>query len=632
MCGFAGIIAFNYNGRLRLDRISAALDAVAHRGPDYRQVYKQNDFAVGHARLSIIDLSQKANQPFFAEDGRSFIIHNGEIFNFSSLSATLIAGGQKIRTHSDTEVVLQNVLQNGPSAFSTLDGFFASAIFDASKKCWYLARDPMGVKPFYYSLNEDFLAFSSEMKGLLAFGIRKEPDWDSLFMYFQLNYIPQPWTAFRNVHQVKPGHYLRVTENKADITEIPFTALPFDQPDEKKRPAGDVTGEFKKLFSSAVEKRLTADVPVGAFLSGGIDSSAVVAMASTFTRHLKTFSIGFSDDAFYDESRYAEKVARQFGTDHTAISLTTNDMLDVIPEILRNTDEPFGDSSALAVYVLSREVRRKMKVVLSGDGGDELLGGYNKYLAEWRIRHNPLVSNIFSLLRPLFARLSQDRHTTIGNRIRQGERFATAAGQPAWDRYWTWCCWHQSAEVRDYFSDAGKLIEYDQRKLLLTSKIREFPGDLNQVLFSDMALVLLSDMLVKIDRMPMAHALEVRSPFLDHELIRFCSSLPAGYKVKRKSSKILLKEAMKGILPGEIINRPKRGFEVPLYRWLNGELKDSLVNDLFKPDYIKQQGIFNSEGISRLLARLFSGKPGDAAIQVWGLMVFQQWWKNHMEA
>lgn len=632
MCGLSGIIAFSAAGYPNLERISESLQSVSHRGPDFQAIHRGENFAVAHARLSILDLSPAAHQPFFDENRLNFILHNGEIFNFPKLRQELQAEGTTFNSDSDTEVILKHFAVNGASCFSRLDGFFATVIYDADRQCWYLGRDPYGVKPLYYYSDENIFAFSSELQGLTALGITRQPDWDSLFAYFQLSYIPQPWTALQNVRQVRPGYYIKVDTLHKTVEEVRYCTYPEKDVSEGIAISkGKEVDMFNELFYQAVEKRLISDVPLGAFLSGGLDSTAVVAAASGMTRGLKTYSIGFSDDPYYDESRYAEEVARLFRTDHHTIHMSTGDMLEVIPEVLDHFGEPFGDSSAIAVYLLSREVGKEIRVALSGDGGDEVLGGYNKHLAESMLIRNSALFQSVSVFHPILSSAPQGRHNYLSNKTRQLERFLQGAALSPADRYWQWCCFKPEEEVRKMITISHKLGEFEERRARILRNISLYPNDLNKVLSTDLQLVLPGDMLVKTDRMSMAHALEIRSPFLDHALIQYCSALPASWKVKGRTGKVLLRKSLEHKIPDHILNRPKQGFEVPLQRWLNGALKESLLKPLLNNEYLINQAIFDPEEIKILLKKLACTNPGDSPMQVWAILVFQHWWKKYIE-
>ncbi len=632
MCGLSGIIAYTDEGKSKLPGISASLQSIIHRGPDYQNIYRKDHYAVGHARLSILDPSPSAHQPFFSDDKRDFIVHNGEIFNFHALRKKLQSEGIECKTSSDTEVILKLFLKEGISCSKSLDGFFATVISDADHQCWYLIRDPMGKKPLYYYSDDHIFAFSSELQGLLAFRLGREPDWDSIFTYLQLNYIPQPWTALQGVKQVRPGHYLKVSLNNPHCEEHSYYGFQEEPSVSTVSSKGKELDDFGELFTEAVRKRLISDVPLGAFLSGGLDSSAVVSVASSMVPNLSTFSIGFSDDPYYDESRYAEVVARCCRTHHHTIQMKSSEMLEVIPDVLEHLGEPFGDSSAIALFLLSKAVGKSLKVALSGDGSDELLGGYNKHVAESLLRKNRTLIRAFSPLLPLLSTLPQSRNSSFGNKTRQLVRLLQGVKLDPAERYWRWCSISSEDEVSKTIKFSERLSSYPERKDAILKNIRETGGDFNTMLSTDLGLVLTGDMLVKTDRMSMAHGLEIRSPFLDPSLVRYCQGLPGDWKTKGRATKIILRKFLGGKIPETIINRSKQGFEVPLQRWLKGELQEKYISGLLGKDYLVHQSIFEPEEIKGLLKRLSSGNPGDSANKVWGILVFQYWWKKHIGA
>ncbi len=631
MCGLCGIVSLNREPLRQPERIHNGLKAIAHRGPDHQGVIIRDTIALAHARLSVIDLSEGANQPLQSEDGKTVIIHNGEIFNFKQLRTGLQSRGVRFTTGSDTEVILHAYLHRGREAFADFDGFFATFIYDQTCDTWVLARDPGGVKPLYYTISDGLLLFSSEMKGLLAMGVARSPDMDSLFSYLQLSYIPQPWTAIQGVRQLRRGHCL-VPDGEGKVKEIPYGKIEASAEEQLPSGAGanQHAGHFRELLGKAVEKRLISDVPAGAFLSGGLDSAAVVAEASRLQAGFSTYTIGFRDHPRYDESRFAEQLARHFQTKHTTIQLREEDMLDVVPAVLEQLDEPFGDSSAIAVFILSREVRKHVKVALSGDGGDELLGGYNKHKAEWLVRQLPLLPGLLKHLP--FTSIQGNRHKGGGNFFRQLKRLLEGGSMEASARYWHWASFIPEAAASAWLHPDISLPRYHGRKASLLESIRRNPNDMNQVLSLDREIVLQGDMLVKADRMSMAHALEIRSPFLDRDLLSFCEMLPARYKVNVGSGKLILREAYRSILPADTLYRRKQGFEVPLYSWLNGPLKQPYLDKYFADDFVRAQGVFKPEAIRTLLSRLASSRPGDAAMQVWILLVFQYWWEHYISS
>ena len=642
MCGITGIVALNQNGKGFLDKINYSVSSLYHRGPDSNGTYFYDNVALGHTRLSIIDVTDAASQPFHDTTGRYTIIFNGEIYNFKQLKLQLADKGIKFQSESDTEVLLYLYINNLNSQFSflnSLNGFFAFAIYDNVEESLFIARDRMGIKPLLYYIDDDKFIFASEMKALLAYKIPKEIDFTSLNNYLQFNYIPAPNSIFRNVYKLRAGSFLEIKNHQikqTDYYKIPYTTpnsqLPTLNYDEARN-------KIIKLMDSSVSKRLIADVPLGAFLSGGIDSSVIVALASKHTDNLNTFSIGFKDEPLFDETKYARLVAKKYHTNHTEFSLSTDDIFSILNNVLEYTDEPYADSSALAVYILSMHTRKHVTVALSGDGADELFGGYNKYYAEYNTRNRPFFNSLIKScnLSEFVKFVPNSRNTFIGNKVRQFNRYAKGLNLNAKDRYWRWCSFIDEQSAEDLIKSPLNKEEYYKRKELITQYIdseivnrKSKIVNLNDVLYSDMHLVLQNDMLTKVDLMSMANSLEVRVPFLDHELVNYVFSLPSNYKIDGNSRKKILKDAFRTELPEEIFNRGKHGFEVPLLKWFRTELKSMILDDLLKDEFIIQQNIFNLSEIQKLKKRLFSNNPGDIHAQVWGLIVFQHWYKKYM--
>ncbi len=626
MCGIAGILAFNENGKNYLPKINLAVSSLHKRGPDNNDIYLHNNVALGHTRLSVIDTSDMASQPFTDETGRYTIIYNGEVYNFPELKEQLIKKGVKFLTHCDTEVLLYLYIQEGPSFLNRLNGFFAFAIYDKVEESLFIARDRSGIKPLLIYQDNDKLMFASEMKALISLGIPKEIDAVSLYSYLQLNYIPGTASIFKNVRKLVPGYYMYIKENK--ITEKQYYKIPFESGNYQNISYASAKEKLFQLLNESVKKRLISDVPLGAFLSGGIDSSIIVALASQHTRQLNTFSIGFKDEPLFDETYYAELVAKKYNTNHTVFRLTNDDLFSVLHNVLEYTDEPFADSSALAVYILSKYTRKHVKVALSGDGADEMFAGYNKHMAEYKARNGGILNNLIKWSSPVWNILPQSRNTRFTNKIRQFSRFAKGVGLSPQERYWRWCSFADENEVSKLLSSGFDKNTYLQRKSGLIKYIKDDRG-INDVLYSDMYLVLQNDMLVKVDMMSMANSLEVRVPFLDYELVNFVFSLPSEYKIDDKRRKIILKDTFREHLPEEIHNRGKQGFEVPLLKWFRTELRSMITDDLLENNFIENQNIFNLKEINNLKTTLFSDNPGDIHARIWGLLVFQHWWKKY---
>lgn len=632
MCGITGIFAFNLVGKFNKIHITTATMSMEKRGPDFQDIYIDEWVGLGHRRLSIIDRSEKANQPMWDESGRYCIVFNGEIFNYQDLRRKLEGRGVTFHSQSDTEVLLNLFVCDGEQCLHQLNGFFAFCIYDRLEQSFFLARDRYGVKPLLYLHDEDKFIFASEMKTLLQYGIDKTLDHTSLITYLQLNYIPAPYTIFRGVRKLQPGHFIKLTGRQACLQR--WYAIPFDEQltgtnlvsyDEAKK-------TFSDLLERAVQRRLVADVPLGAFLSGGIDSSVITGLASRHKRDLHTFSIGFRDEKFFDETHYARMVARHFKTEHTVFSLTNRDLLQHIDALLDYIDEPFADSSAINVFILSKETKKHATVALSGDGADELLGGYNKHEAFNRIMHQGLKERTIILLGPLWRNLPKSRNNPFANAIRQADRFAHGARLSARERYWRWAAFADEASAAALLlpdiAAQSTLADLSGRKNELLTHLKD-KHTINRVLLTDMNLVLQNDMLFKADSMGMANGLEIRSPFLDFEVVNFAFSLPGAYKIKGANRKRILRDSFRQMLPAPLYHRSKKGFEVPLLKWFRNELKSKIVDDLLSKKRIQDDGIFDYKEIKHLIDKLFSSSPGDVHARIWGLIVFQSWFRKY---
>ncbi|HZX74101.1 MAG TPA: asparagine synthase (glutamine-hydrolyzing), partial [Cyclobacteriaceae bacterium] len=379
MCGITGIFAFNLVGKFNMINLAPATQSLEKRGPDNQNIYSDSWIGLGHRRLSIIDTSAAGNQPMWDDAGRYAIIYNGEIFNFQELRKELETKGISFVSNSDTEVLLKLYIQEKEKCLNQLNGFFAFCVYDKQEQTFFIARDRFGVKPLLYLFDEDKFLFGSEMKSIMQYGVNKEIDFTSLYTYLQINYIPAPRTIFKNVKKLLPGHYVKVSRGQLDIEQ--YYSIPYDREGAEKNnlPYEHAKERLKELMEESVRKRLVSDVSLGCFLSGGIDSTVVAAFASLHKRDLHTFSIGFKDEKFFDETEYATLAAKHLKTGHTVFSLTNADLYKHVHSILDSIDEPFADSSAINVYILSKETRKYATVALSGDGADEMLGGYNKH-------------------------------------------------------------------------------------------------------------------------------------------------------------------------------------------------------------------------------------------------------------
>lgn len=632
MCGISGLISLSTGIALEATSLSAAAETLRRRGPDHGGFFQHDRVMLAHRRLSIIDVSESAHQPMSDDTGRYTIIFNGEFFNYPEYRKEFEDSGIRFRTNSDTEVLLQLFIRYGTSCVEKINGFFAFAIYDKAENTLFMARDRYGIKPLWYFFDREKMVFASELKALIATGIPRVPDRISILNYLQLNYVPGPWSILEGVKKMRPGHYLLLNLNNdsPEIRETCYYHIPFPSGEIFSGSYDEAKGRLRGLMEDSVQKRLISDVPLGAFLSGGIDSSVIVALAARHTSHLNTFSIGYKDAPMYDETRFARLVAQRYGTNHTEFQLTDEDLYSSLFHVLDYLDEPFADSSALAVNILCMHTRKHVTVALSGDGADEMFGGYNKHRAEWILRNRRLFTAMAGVVSPILRPFEGARGSKLSNKVRQLHRFAGGASMSNTDRYWRWCGFTDEDAIDGMIDFRYENRDYFRRKKDLLKPLGE-GNSMQDILYMDMQRILPDDMLVKVDMMSMANSLEVRVPFLDYRVVDFAFSLPDDWKIDRHHSKKILREAFYDELPEEIFNRGKHGFEVPLLRWFRTGLRSLIEDDLLSRDFIDRQGLFSYEGILPLKRQLFSSHPGEIEARIWGLLVFQYWWKKYMD-
>ncbi|MDD3687459.1 MAG: asparagine synthase-related protein, partial [Bacteroidales bacterium] len=456
--------------------------------------------------------------------------------------------------------------------------------------------------------------------------IPKELNTAAAYTYFQLNYLPANISMLKNVHKLEPGNYILV--DKTGISVKSYYKIPNSPIAENYDDYQTASRKLRDLLDAAVERRLMSDVPLGCFLSGGIDSTVITALAAGHTKHLNTFSIGFKDEEFFDETSFAEIVAKRYKTNHTSFKISNDDLLNNLTEMLDYLDEPFADSSALAVNILSKLTRTKVTVALSGDGADEIFAGYNKHAAHFNARYASAKEKIAAAMNPLWKVVPKSRNSKVSNFARQLDRFATGFKLSPDERYWYWASIGSESYVSSLLDIPIDYAEFSQRK---NKYVNSNVGleDINQVLYTDMQLILPGDMLTKTDLMSMANSLEVRTPFLDHTVVNYAFSLPSHYKINSNQRKKILKDCCSDLIPKELINRPKHGFEVPLLKWFRNELWQMIDKDLLSEEFVTNQGLFNYNEISKLKKKIFSSGPEDSAAKIWALIVFQHWWKKY---
>lgn len=619
MCGIIGYKLLDSSSIDQKTSLKGALSQLSQRGPDSFGSYFHSSVGLGHTRLSIIDTSSNASQPMSDPSGRYTLVFNGEIYNYLQLRELL--GTIELKSTSDTEVLLHLLIQKGTDCLPLLNGFFALSFYDREEERLIIARDRMGIKPLSYFLNEDILVFGSEMKALMQFELPRVLNPQALYWYLKLNYLPSTLSMLEGFQKLEPGHFLTI--DKQGIKKESYWSLS-ESTQPSKLDYGSAQKKLVSLLDQSVERRLVADVPLGSFLSGGTDSSAIVALTSNHRNDLSTFSIGYKDNPFFDETSYAELVANKFNTNHTTFSLTNDDLLGDLSSILDYIDEPFADSSAIPTYILSKHVSKHIKVALSGDGADELFGGYYKHMALSRSLQSSFSNFLLKNANPLFQSLPQSRSGKWSNLFRRLERYGSMLRADAAERYWF---------LASLTNDPSFLLKDDvnqQEVGILKSAFLSPKPDFNEYLDADLGMLLPGDMLTKVDLMSMANSLEVRVPFLDKDVVQFARSLPPDFKVKGSERKRIVQDAFKHILPAEIYHRSKKGFEVPLLQWMQKELLQEVDQVLFDRDFLTDQGIFNTAAVMALRKKMLSNNPGDVHGIIWALFIFQKWHKRYL--
>ena len=626
MCGIVGIKSLTKDGEKSFSYIDKAVKELYRRGPDNQSFELFDSVALGHARLSIIDTSESAHQPFTDSSGDYVITFNGEIYNYLEIKRDLEFHGYTFKTSSDTEVLLYSFIAWGKDCLNKLNGFFAFCIYNKKTRGLFIARDRYGIKPLHVYTDYNKIIWASELKAILAFDIIKKLDNNSLGAYFKLNYIPKDMSIFENVKKLLPGQFITISETGDSKVES-YYSIEIDPYNYSKLSYDEAKKELDNKLRESVEKRLVSDVPLGCFLSGGIDSSVISGIASEVKPDLNTFSIGFADEPLFDETSYAELVAKKFKTNHHVFKLKNDDFLHSLDSFEKYIDEPFADSSALAVNVLAERTKPHVTVSLSGDGADELFSGYNKHHAEYMIRQNMPLNKALKMTPNIWKYLPQSRNSKLGDLFRKLDKFSQGLSMNQKERYWAWIGLTSDEEVK-------KLLNVGFNNQFLKKDVVSRIGltnDFNDYLWSDLELVLPGDMLTKVDLMSMNNSLEVRVPFLDHELVNFVNTLPANYKIDKGSRKKILQDTYRSFLPEELYHRPKHGFEVPLLKWFKGPLR-AVINDLLlNKEFILSQGVFNYSEIRKIVEKLRSSNPGDTASRVWAILVFQFWWKKYLD-
>ncbi len=627
MCGICGIAASDPKETPELSTLKAMARVLRHRGPDQENFYASEGIGLGHERLSVIDLST-GSQPMTNETGKLWIVFNGEIYNFKELKDLLQKKGHPFKTQSDTEVILHLYEEKGADCVRDLRGMFAFAIWDSDQKSLFLARDRVGKKPLFYSFWQERFYFASEIKAILQVpGFPREVDPDAVNSYFAHTYVPYPATAFRHVVELPPAHTLTLRQGKWNTTS--YWKPSFENKIQVS--VNEASERLEHLLEESVRLRMISDVPLGAFLSGGIDSSAVVAtMAKLSSRPIKTFSIGFEEQGF-NELPYARMVAERYGTDHEEFVVRPNAM-EIIPKIIWHYDQPFSDSSALPTFYVSQMARSKVTVALNGDGGDENFCGYTRYLGlkAWK-----MLSRIPWPMRKAIASLSlilgRPEHPT--HFFSRAHRFLKYLKEPSLENIYLRLMIQYSKEKRgELFSREfqGRLQKGEPEDFILgILRANPLKDPLDRFCLAELLTYLPCDLLVKMDRASMAYGLETRSPLLDHHLIEFAASLPISMKIRGLSLKYLLKRMMRGRLPEAILRRPKWGFSIPISRWFRHELKDYLCSILLDAKTLSRS-YWNPAVLKQYVEDHQSGRS-EHGFRLWTLLMFELWHRHFID-
>jgi asparagine synthase (glutamine-hydrolysing) len=619
MCGFCGKYNFK-DPKLVVHRlIKAMTEQMITRGPDDVGIYINKNIGLGFRRLSILDI-ESGHQPICNETGKIWLVANGEIYNYLELKARLTSLGHSFKTKTDTEVIVHAYEEYGTECLRMFRGMFGFAIWDDRYNRLLLARDGIGIKPLYYSENQKGLVFASELKALFKdMDVSFEIDWTGLAYYLSYNYIPEPHTIFKGIKKLLPGHYI-ICENERITIDKFWDIEIVEDPDAAS------TEMFRAKLEDAVKTQLVSDVPVGAFLSGGIDSSAICAY---YCKHypgvLHTFSVGFPQKS-YNELPYAKKFASKYGTNHHEIIMGGN-FADILPDIVKYFDEPFADSSMVPLYFVSKLASEHVKVVLVGDGADELFGGYDTYIAnKYLMFYNKLPRPLRSIIDGTVNNLPiSNSKISIEHKLKRFVRFAGQSDIFASHALWR-SIFDKSALKTLMHPDVFlELSDFDISYKYKESARSDFKHSVNDYCFLDFKNYLSADMLVKVDRMTMMNSLEARLPFLDQPFVEYSFRVPSEYKIRGLKKKYLMKKALTNLLSAETVNRKKQGFNVPLFWWLKGPLKPLLT------EYIQSNSnayeFIDRNTVNKLLCDHVNGRA-DNSFQLWNLLIFFIWYEN----
>jgi len=621
MCGIVGMLNFS-GAPVDRDTLRKMCASLVHRGPDDEGIYVANGIGLGHRRLSVIDLVS-GHQPLGNREKTIWITYNGEIYNYVELRKQLIGLGHQFVTESDTEVIVHAYEQFGEECPKYLKGMFAFALWDSRRQKLFLARDRIGKKPLFYYYGGGILAFASEVKALLRHPeIPCEILPSALPHYFTFGYAPSPSTFYQGILELSPAHTLTVDAyGRMELRR--YWDLDFSHDPRREPPLDEVATRIRDLLTEAVRKRLMADVPLGVFLSGGIDSSIVVGLMSRLMQKpVKTFSIGFEGDKTFDETNYARLVASHFKTDHTEFIVAPK-AIDLIEPLVWHHDGPFGDSSAIPTYMVAQLTREHVTVALNGDGGDELFAGYLRFYATILAERFPrLLRRLGEKTLSAFPEPANYHHW-----LRRAQRFFCCASYPFFDRFARWIT---------LFNNDLSLLLRPETSCELPSMAISYPSEvldrtvsftpLSKLLYVNMRTYLYKDLLVKMDRTTMAHGLEARSPFLDQDLMEYSAALPDQMKLRRGVTKYILRRAFSDLVPSEILTRGKRGFGVPLGAWFRGELRE-YIHDILLASDSKLRDYLNILYVRQIVQEHMQGQR-DHGQQLWAILTFEVWLRN----
>ncbi|MCD6194411.1 MAG: asparagine synthase (glutamine-hydrolyzing) [Candidatus Aminicenantes bacterium] len=627
MCGICGIYSFSSLPPESREEVQRMNSSLRHRGPDDEGYYFDSQVALGMRRLSIIDLIT-GHQPQSNEDKTIWVILNGEIYNFREIRKYLIHQGHRFQTKSDTEVIVHLYEEKGIDFVEELNGMFALALWDKATKTFLLVRDRLGIKPLHYTFYQGRLYFASEIKAILQTDFPREMDWEALHQYFTFEYIPAPRTIFKNLHKLLPGHRLIIQNNSWKIEkywDIPYRENPSSSPHPEQ-----LTQEIRTRLQESVRKRLISDVPLGVFLSGGLDSSSVTAFMSQLVKEpIKTFSIGFEEESF-NELDYARLVAKRFKTEHHEFIVHSAQVKELVPQLIKFLDEPLADASVIPTYIISRLAREFVTVALAGEGGDELFAGYDTYKAYKIAKFYRQLPNFLrqAIIKPLVYLLPASSKR-LSFEFKAKKFISGTDYPPEIANYIWWGAYHPDLR-QQLLAPHLSSPENPYSPVYFHLNNCRAPDELTRLTYLDLKLYLQDDLLVKVDRMSMANSLEIRVPFLDHEFVELAEQIPSSLKLKGLTTKYILKKAMAPLLPPEILSRRKIGFDLPLGVWIRTELKD-FVLDTLSPDRLKRHGLFNQNFIQTILNEHFAGKHNHRQL-LWPLIIFQFWYDFYLQS